>query len=554
MKRKRLFLVASIALLLASCQNELPIDLVQPDITPIVEQQEEFVPSDGMIQLGKKLENPYSLENMRKALELLPAESRSGFSAEDIQPTHLYVKFKPKNVDELDAMLWSDSSLDFYDHPLDYEQVSGGRYYHNPSLPEGVPTYYYVSIPVGHPIPEVCEYEILEELYIPDELTDYTRSLSPAFINAIVKKSFEITGNEYECDAVATRSDGVTRASYTYSGTIRAWDDLMNTYIAVPGALIKCTRWFTTVKAVTNTEGKYSMTRESQNQYNYNIYWERDNQYDIRDGEYDQAKTEGPKQTAGWSLDIGSSLPKDLNFATITRAAYRYFYGNTGGLNHATPMDTGDLKICYMHEVPEDGIYGYFDNSISFEITGDIFIYGKYSSGELLSSNLIFTAASHEMGHSTQCAAMTRSDYIKVDRFLRESWASFVQSLLFYIEYGELGLYNMNSLSYGTFCYQYRYKNILQNIIIWPLGDEEIIYSSYFIDLYDNYNQCISIRSDLYDDVVSGYSASVLNAMVNSCYNLEDTRVYLKANKPSGVTDGMIDSMVNYYITEYTNN
>ena len=57
----------------------------------------------------------------------------------------------------------------------------------------------------------------------------------------------------------------------------------------------------------------------------------------------------------------------------------------------------------------------------------------------------------------------------------------------------------------------------------------------------------------MYDDVVSGYSASVLNAMANLCYNIEDTRVYLKANESAGITDSMIDSIVNYYIIEYTN-
>ena len=264
MKRKTLIVVGILSLIV-SCQNELPIDLAQPEVPPIAEQQEEFVPSDGMMQLGRKLENPYSLENMRRALNLLPAESRSGFSVEDIQPTHLYVKFKPKNVDELDAMLWSDSSLDFYDHPLDYEVVSSGRYYHDPSLPEGVPTYYYVSIPVGHPIPEVCEYEILEELYIPDELTDYTRTLSPSFINAIVKKSFELTGNEYECDAVATRSDGTTRASYSFGGQIRVYDSWIGEYVPVAGAKIKCKNWYSTKSAYTDENGEYLIVRNSLN-------------------------------------------------------------------------------------------------------------------------------------------------------------------------------------------------------------------------------------------------------------------------------------------------
>ena len=504
-----------------------------------------------MIQLGRKLENPYSLENMRKALDLLPAESRSGFSAEDIQLTHLYVKFKPKNVDELDAMLWSDSSLDFYDHPLDYEVVSGGRYYHDPSLPEGVPTYYYVSIPVGHPIPEVCEYEILEELYIPDELTDYTRSLSPSFINAIVKKSFEITGNEYECDAVATRSDSTTRASYTYSGTIRAWDDIMNKYIPVPGALIKCTYWFTTVKAITNTNGYYTMVRESQNKYQYKIYWERDNQYDIRDGELDQAITDGPKQTAGWSLDIGTSTPKDLNFATITRGAYRYFYGNRGGLNVAQPMSTGDLKICYMHEAHSNGAFGKFNDDITFEIKGDVFIYGKNKSNVLREPSVMYSTTVHEMTHANQCVALTANDYEDVPLYLKESWAVFGQSLLFYLEYGELGKYVMTNESYEDIIMEglQSYEQNLWAITRWPGDPSKLEYSTLFMDLYDDFNQKEEITAYPYqfpNDNISGYSASILNWIANQMHNVSDLKNLLKANKPTGVTDTMIDSLVDY--------
>lgn len=546
MKRKRLFLVASIALLLVSCQNELPIDLVQPDFTQIAEQQEEFVPSDGMIQLGRKLENPYSLENMRKALDLLPTESRSGFSAEDIQPTHLYVKFKPKNVDELDAMLWSDSSLDFYDHPLDYEVVSGGRYYHDPSLPEGVPTYYYVSIPVGHPIPEVCEYEILEELYIPDELTDYTRSLSPAFINAIVKKSFELTGNEYECDAVATRSDGVTRASYTYSGTIRAWDDIMGDYVPVAGALIKCTYWFTTVKAITNTNGFYTMTRESQNKYQYYIYWERDNKYDIRDGELFQAKTEGPKQTAGWSIDIGTSKPEDLNFATINRAAYRYFYGYTGGLFQLEPPSTGDLKICYKHDSGDSG--GLFVGVPSFEIFGDIWIWGKYSDGSLKPTDLIFSISAHEMGHASHYNDSTVAEFAFLDLFITESWARFVQAYLTFIEYNELG--NPFASTFENYC-NYIGSGVTTTLL-WPmyLAENEDLedYSPLFIDLHDNYNQRIEKNNtSMPADNITGYHPSVLNYIVVDIGNTSELRAKVKKFKPVGVTDAMIDDMFNYY-------
>lgn len=543
MKRKTLIVVGILSLLV-SCQNELPIDLAQPEITPIAEQQEEFVPSDEMIQLGRKLENPYSLENMRRALKQLPAESRSGFSAEDIQPTHLYVKFKPKNVDELDTMLWSDSTLHFYDYPLDYEQISGGCHYHDPSLPEGVPTYYYVSIPVGHPIPEVCEYEILEELYIPDELTDYTRTLSPAFINAIVKKSFELTGNEYECDAVATRSDGQTRASYTYSGTIRAWDNLIGDYVPVPGALIKCTYWFTTVTAVTNTNGYYTMTRESQNKYHYVLHWERDNKYDIRDGEILQAKTNGPTQTAGWSLDIGTGTPNNLSFATITRAAYRYFYGNTGGIDRQVPPSTGDLKICYKNQY-KDGVQGDFFGAPTMELSGDIWIYGKTSETSYATTQLIYSTAVHEMGHANEYSVKTVASYHLTDDFIHESWAEFIQAYLTYIEYGELGKYSMTTTLFDDYCSVYQIG--IERAWYWS-STFSSDYSSLFIDLYDDFNQRDVRNNNIYpNDNIVGYSPSTLNAIVNTSATLSNVRTNLKANKPTGVTDAMIDELIDFY-------
>lgn len=545
-----LWKIALLSILAVSCENELSVEFVEPSGVEI-DAQEEFIPNEGPIQLGRKLDNPYSVTNMRKALEMLPADVRGVVVAEDIQPTHLYLKFAPANVDELDALLWSDSSLDFYSYPLDYERQTGG-YYRDPSLPKDVPTYQYVSIPVGHPIPEVCKYEVLEELYIPEELTELTRTLSPSFVNALVKQSFELTDNEYDGDVISTRADGRAKP-YTFSGTIRAFDNLVGDYVPVPGAVIKCTRWFTTVKAITNANGYYVMERESQNEYRYAIYWERDNKYDIREGEYDQAVTDGPKTSGSWSVDMSedNGYPRGVNFATITRAAYRYFYGNTGGIYKAEPMATGDLKICYMHEYNSDGSPAYFSPMVSYEIFGDIFIYGKEQDGDLYDTNYIFSYAAHEMGHANHCVAMTKNEFVEVSDLLVESWACFVHSLFFYLEYGDLGVFNMSSLEYGLCSYLYKGYNLLHEIALWPNGNENLKYSCLFIDLYDDCNQH-AYDSSLPNDVISGYAPSVLNSMVNVCYDLEDVRAYLKANKPSDmITDTMIDDMIDYYIANY---
>lgn len=83
-------------LLITSCEKDL---LSAPGVVPGEAEIEQgiFDPllNEGMIQLGKQLENPYSVENMRLALRELQEEGvlKSGTVSEtDIQTTHLYVR------------------------------------------------------------------------------------------------------------------------------------------------------------------------------------------------------------------------------------------------------------------------------------------------------------------------------------------------------------------------------------------------------------------------------------------------------------------------------
>lgn len=84
--KKLVLISACVSLLVASCENELPIDLAQPDnAESTIEHEDPFIPYEGEIRLGKQLENPYSVANMRKAMELLPTESRGGYTIDDRQ-------------------------------------------------------------------------------------------------------------------------------------------------------------------------------------------------------------------------------------------------------------------------------------------------------------------------------------------------------------------------------------------------------------------------------------------------------------------------------------
>ena len=88
--------------------------------------------SHEMIVLGKRLENPYKTENMSKALASL-YPTKAGLTA--VSPTDLYVRFLPKSQDELDALKEADIHL--VDHPLDYDILVEGDWYHDPEEPDG---------------------------------------------------------------------------------------------------------------------------------------------------------------------------------------------------------------------------------------------------------------------------------------------------------------------------------------------------------------------------------------------------------------------------------
>ena len=77
----------------------------------------DCIVNDGETVLGRKLENPYSITNMTKAIERVrPSLLKSGGA---LQANFIYVRFLPKNYDEFD-LLYNDTTLSLFDLPLDY--------------------------------------------------------------------------------------------------------------------------------------------------------------------------------------------------------------------------------------------------------------------------------------------------------------------------------------------------------------------------------------------------------------------------------------------------
>lgn len=56
----------------------------------------------------------------------------------EITTTHLYIRFKPKDEEEL-TLLQKDTTLLLFDHPLDYEITEEGDFYQDPEISEERP-------------------------------------------------------------------------------------------------------------------------------------------------------------------------------------------------------------------------------------------------------------------------------------------------------------------------------------------------------------------------------------------------------------------------------
>lgn len=140
-------------------------------ITPTSTETQEVPVANVVCTIGKKIEDPYKIDNMRKAYRKLYAAD-STIPKMEIQPTHKYLRFLPKNEAEYE-ILRKDTCIDLFSHPLDYVFTEDMSYYHDPSLPESSITYQYSVLPIDYTIPDVY-YELIYECYFPEDNDENT--------------------------------------------------------------------------------------------------------------------------------------------------------------------------------------------------------------------------------------------------------------------------------------------------------------------------------------------------------------------------------------------
>ena len=277
--------------------------------------------------LGRQKENPFSVENMRIALDTLIAYAKTsdsiGINPElarqvRIIPTDLYVRFLPADSTQYNKLI-ADTNLVLFDIPLDYEIKQLGDYYHDPSSTTPY-TWYYTTVKPGYRPPAGINYELLSELFIIENSPDYTEEIIEGtteiprgssggsvidqnICNALYAISFTLTGNEDELSQDTEPTPRATTTNCTKKCIGKSWwkvcwtvcDTYYNPdgYIKVEtpsgdvgfkGVKVRMWRWFSYADAITNSSGYYYCTARFNkilvgNSINYKLIYEckRDN-------------------------------------------------------------------------------------------------------------------------------------------------------------------------------------------------------------------------------------------------------------------------------------
>ena len=211
------------------------------------------------IQDRQKVENPYTIANMKKALSAINDKMELGelhfetsttlakISRLKIVPNVIYVKFMPETPKQ--ESILKKERMALLDYPLGYE-YSANFFENRIPLDEGEMPTYYTTISVERTLPAGVPHEILEEMYLPQEDASLnsngkTTNLKMKeggdvhdFVDVLLEQALQQTNNTGMDGLGITANDSGTGdqilgiglgSKWRPEGTLRIWDSNIGT-------------------------------------------------------------------------------------------------------------------------------------------------------------------------------------------------------------------------------------------------------------------------------------------------------------------------------------
>lgn len=330
-------------ILFAACQKEAFLNHVTPktdneEIVAEIKLTDIGCLTDNVI-IGKKLENPYSLRNMKKACDDLFPATKGEVALSDtlIVPNYLYVRFLPSDSTDVNKLL--ESEYELYNYPLDYEIIGDPSDYYDSSVEEGKITWQYTAIPIESELPDV-QYEVIDVCYIPSDTPNNNHQI----VREIEDRAFINTGNGGTSNS---NNGGGSSGTSTNKlrGTIRVLDTNLG-YQGVKGIKVRARVFLKIRTDYTDEDGNYAITNDFNHTPRYELRFE--NVYGFQEG-YSLNSLVLPatyNMKNSRNVDIKQKdSHKWWSLATVNNAAYDWFkFCEDNGIS----KPSGDLRIWLM--------------------------------------------------------------------------------------------------------------------------------------------------------------------------------------------------------------
>lgn len=298
-----------------------------------------------MIVLGERLENPYKTENMRKALKsLYPTKA----DRVDLRTTNLYVRFLPADEQEYDALTAAGVLL--LDHPLDYDILVDGDWYHDPQVPDGNITWQYAVVPEDFDFPDI-RHEVIDECYIAEHDSGTRAGLGIDW-EAVEREAYILTGNADRISQIPTKAS----AKVIPSGRITIVDEHANggKPFGVAGVRVSCNSFVKFDHAYTDRDGYYTMSKEYSSDLRYRLVFRNEKGFSIG---FNLVLLPASVSTLGKSGPEGIDMTitkehddKLFRRCVVNNAAYDYFSRcSSDDLGISQPP--ADLRIWLFHNL-----------------------------------------------------------------------------------------------------------------------------------------------------------------------------------------------------------
>ena len=305
-------------LLMAACQPD-GLDALVSDLEGQENSEYGELPHE-MIELGEKLNDPYTVDNMTKALASL-YPTKAGEIV--LSPTDLYVRFRPKSQEEYDVLVACCPNL--LDHPVDFEIRKEGDYYHDPDIPEDQLTWQYAVMEKDAPFPSGIEYEILDKCYIAEHDIVTRAGDNGVDWDEVERESYRLTGNG---DMLVPATKSVTYPSGRITIVDGSYDPEP---IGVEGVTVSCNTFVKFAHAFTDEEGYYEMSKSFTRNPRYRLLFKNVKGFGIG---FNLILVPASFSTLGENSPEGVSCTIDKNSnralfcrSVVNNAAYDYFEG-----------------------------------------------------------------------------------------------------------------------------------------------------------------------------------------------------------------------------------